>query len=572
MLETSRSVRKKTAPLWWIFLIPALAMGAVIAHPYITPSTEIEAWGDGSVLMVVGKGLVDTLPVITDDGQVLMSLDAVLEHIDDRVFWEPESDMITLTTHDTVLRMRTDQLTAHLNQRPVDLSLPVTLIDDIPHLPLGTLSELYGLSYVYHADTSTLVVDWGGTAFQTATVSSTTRARTGPGISNPWIVELSQGEEIVILEEKDGWYSIRTQGGVLAHVPKSHTQLAGIMVTQRQDRPGLPSWRPMGEKIILTWDYVGGTGANAPRFANYPPLPGVNVISPTWFHVVDGQGNMTSLADPAYVAWAHDQGLRVWALVTNGFNPDRTRQILRDPEIREKVVLQILAYAALYGVDGINIDFENMYQDDRDYFSQFVRELAPLAREQGLVVSVDVTAISLSPTWSLCYDRPALAKAADYLILMAYDQHPAASPVAGPVAALDWTERVLVRMLQEVPREQLILGVPFYTRVWTEEPRAGGGLDVSSRAVSMGVAERLVQEKNAEVEYDEKLGLNHAWYTEGSTTYRIWLEDEESIRKRAALVNQYGLPGLASWRRGFEKPEIWEVLSRELRSVPPTGD
>ena len=571
MEQTRKTKRKRRSPLWPLALVILLAAFLAVAWQLVLPhlpSSEEVGWYQGEMLLVTGDQVFDAPPARTEEGSFLLPLSFVLEHLDDTVFWEPDHDAVTITTGQAVLRMRTEQLTAHMNREPLPLSVPVLLVDGEPHLPLPLLSDLYGLSHDFHQTTQTLVVEAAGSPRQVARVKDETPARVGPDVKAPIIARPRSGDEVLVFSEESGWYRIRTPEGILGYVPKDRASLEGIRENPAPKPPSRPAWRPMGERIILTWDYVGGTGDRAARFSEYPPMPGVNVISPTWFHLKDQEGNLVNLADPEYVQWAHDQGYQVWALVSNGFDPDRTSPVLRDPEIRDHLIKQLLAYSSLYDLDGINVDFENMYQEDRDYFSQFIRELSPLAREQGLTVSIDVTAISQSPTWSLCYDRPALAQAADYLMLMAYDQHPAASQVAGPVAALDWTERVLTRMLEQVPRDQLILGIPLYTRLWKEEPLAGGGVQVSSQALSMAARDRVIEEHSAELEMDESTGLWLATYEEGPTTYKIWIEDEESIRWRAQLADRFGLPGVATWRRGFEHPGVWEVLRDELRGPP----
>ena len=130
------------------------------------------------------------------------------------------------------------------------------------------------------------------------------------------------------------------------------------------------------------------------------------------------------------------------------------------------MIKQILAYAALYGLDGINLDFENIYLKDKDAYTQFVREIAPLLREQGLVVSVAVGIPGGSETWSLSHDRKALAETVDYVCLMTYDQH---WPAPGSSAELQWVEDRLMATLEEVPPDKLLLGIPLYTRLWAEE-------------------------------------------------------------------------------------------------------
>jgi spore germination protein YaaH len=225
-----------------------------------------------------------------------------------------------------------------------------------------------------------------------------------------------------------------------------------------------------------------------------------------------------------------------------------------------------LVFSSLYNLDGINIDFENMHFHDRDLLTQFMRELTPLAHEQGLTVSIDVTMISNSLNWSRIYDRPALAEIVDYVALMAYDEHWANSPVAGPVASLPWVERGLQAVLQEVPAEKLLLGMPFYARIWKEEMLEGGDVEVSANAYSMARVQETLKEKKAAVSWDERAKQNYAEYREGDILYRVWVEDAESIRQRVELVHKYNLAGVASWRRGFEKPEIWQIIQDALAS------
>jgi spore germination protein YaaH len=254
----------------------------------------------------------------------------------------------------------------------------------------------------------------------------------------------------------------------------------------------------------------------------------------------------------------------VWGVVTNSFDPDLTHIILNNSETREKIVQQILVYAKLYQLDGINIDFENVYLKDKDMLTQFVRELVPMLKEQGLIVSMDVTVKSSSENWSMCYDRKALAEVLDYMAVMTYDQHWASSPTAGSVAQLSWVEYGIEKLLNEIPSEKLLLGLPFYTREWKEET-IDGKKKVSSRAISMDTAQKIIKEKNAVVTWDEKSGQNYAEYKEGQAVYRIWLEDAQSINLKSSLVHKYDLAGAAAWRRGFESEDIWKVLNNNLK-------
>lgn len=163
--------------------------------------------------------------------------------------------------------------------------------------------------------------------------------------------------------------------------------------------------------------------------------------------------------------------------------------------------------------------------------------------------------------WSLFLDRPALAAASDFLIVMAYDEHWAASPVAGSVASLPWVKTSMNRIIEEdmVPSEKLILGVPLYTRIWTEATEKGK-TKVSSKAVSMNAVKEIIAEKKLTPVFDKEAGQNYVEYKEDDVLRKIWIEDSTSLTARVELAQSLKLGGVAAWNRSFASPEAWEAL------------
>lgn len=321
------------------------------------------------------------------------------------------------------------------------------------------------------------------------------------------------------------------------------------LATPGQAKPAVP--------VILAWDHVR---SEPPNLAADPPHPAVTVLSPTWFVLSGPDGSVGSKADRAYVAEAKKRGVRVEPLFANGFDPDRTRAFLADPAARARSVAQVLGFCRSLGLDGINVDFENVFDDDRDRLTAYVAELARELHSAGFRVSIDVTVISDKPNWSACYDRAALGKIVDAVVLMAYDEHWRSGPVSGPVASIGWVERAVKELAELVPPGKIWLGIPFYTREWEEVPANGGWQKTGARALSMADAEARLAANGAAVSWDESAGLYYGEYLRGGKRYRIWLEEERSLALKAALVGRFGLGGAAAWRRGSEKPEAWRVL------------
>jgi len=316
------------------------------------------------------------------------------------------------------------------------------------------------------------------------------------------------------------------------------------------------------EKINLVWDVKAST-----QKLSTEPLPkGLNVLSPTWFAVKQSNGLIVNKADKDYVDLAHSKGYKVWALITNSFDPDLTHELLHNEVAQEQVLNQLLFYAGYYELDGINLDFENIYESDKTAFTHFVEKISPPLGRQNLIVSLDVTVPSNVPNWSKCYDRVNLGKAVDYVMVMTYDEHWAKSPVSGSVASYGWVKEGIENTLLSIPKEKLLLGLPFYTREWIETSDETGRSSVRSRTLSMENEEKIVQNYHLTLEWLEKEGQYYTEYQQDGNRHRIWLEEDRSIGLKADLVDQYQLAGVASWRKGFEKNSIWTVLNHKLHS------
>ena len=334
--------------------------------------------------------------------------------------------------------------------------------------------------------------------------------------------------------------------------------------------PVSPAWgqaKP-GSQVILAWDHVR---TEAPNLEVDPPHRAVDVLSPTWFVLSAADGSVASKADPAYAANAIKRGIRVEPLFANGFDPDRTRAFLADAAARARSVKTLAGFCRSLGLDGINIDFENVYDDDRDRLTSYVAELATALRQLGLRTSIDVTVASEKPNWSACYDREALGRIVDAVVLMAYDENWKGGPVSGPVASIGWVERAVSELARLVPPGKIWLGVPLYTREWEETPVDGQWKKTGALALSMADAETRLARNGASVAWDPSLGLRYGEYLKDGKRYRIWLEDERSLALKAGLVTRYGLGGVAAWRRGFEKPAAWKVLGELKKGVKPLG-
>nr|WP_099458661.1 glycosyl hydrolase family 18 protein [Paenibacillus crassostreae] len=510
------------------------------------------------------KGEMLEYSALGSEENLKIPLPVLQDVIDPYIRHEAETESIILTTSEKLVLLTADKTEAMINNEITELRFAPEESDGVMYLPISVLKELYGVAVHEDVDSGAVMLMEAGERIPMGKVVTgkpdrTIAMRVESSIHAPIILDVPDGTELRIWSSQDEWYYVQLDNGYTGYIQKTKVVLSEDRIvespestTTRAER----SWK--GKPVNLIWEAVY---QRKPDPDSIGKLPGVNVVSPTWFSMVDGEGNVRSQADLEYVKWAHEQGMEVWGLLSNSFEPDLTSEAMSSFESRINVINQMIQYADLFQLDGINIDFENVYTKDGDNITQFMRELKPLAEAEELIVSIDVTPKSNSEMWSVFLDREALGKVADYLIVMAYDEHWASSPEAGSVASLPWVERSLERIIDEdnVPPEKLILGIPLYTRVWSEKV-LDGETKVSSKALSMDSVEEIIRTKKLTPTYLEAEQQNYVEYTEDDILKKIWIEDEVSLKSRVELAKSLQLGGIASWNRSFANDNAWKVL------------
>lgn len=560
-----RRQRRRGGVYWFLFAL-ALVITCIIGYVKLVPSFEQRDVAYSYEHPIYYNGELQQHGALIQDEHIklpLPLLDDLLE--DSPIYYESETNTLVLTTLDKVLRFKTESLNALLNEKSYELTITAQVEDDTVYIPAELIEQLYGL-HVEQMNSGVIALYDAEFSVKTASIArkNGTPLRAEPSIKSAYYRELEPGEELLVWETGEDWTKVQTMNGTQGYIKSSHIELGDpIVYTPNIEKVEGLKHDLSGQRINLTWDAIYN---KQPNLSNMPSMEGLNVISPTWFELMDAEGTIQGKATHEYMEWAHKRGYQVWALFSNGFEPERTSTVLASTEKRFSMIQQLVAFAQLYQLDGINIDFENVYTEDKENLVQFVKEMMPIMHEQGLVVSIDVTPKSNSEMWSVFLDRQALGKLVDYMMVMAYDEHWASSPKAGSVASLPWVEQSIKRILEEdqVAPEKLILGMPLYARVWTEETLEDGSTKVSSKAIGMTKAAELIKEHELTPEVDEASGQHYVEYVENGLKQRIWLEDELSIAGRVALVHKYKLAGVATWQRAFAKDDIWSVISEQL--------
>lgn len=529
----------------------------------------------GTRLVIGGELIKDPHSPYIQNGQVYLPFETIKKHIDEYIWYDEALLKVTVTTRDRVIRMRTGSLDALINEKPMELKFPVAEKNGTIYLPIDFLREFYGISVSYVESNDVVILDFNNKVYRTAwPLDAKTFVRRGPSIYEPIVKKyIGQGEKgldiyrtvetsLIVFDESEEWYRVRANDGTLGYVKKDEVDISGAQYSIDKEEETASPILTEG-KINLIWEMTYSKS----NIKLGEETPGIDVISPTWFEIVDKAGTIKNRATPEYVEYAHKNGWQVWALFSNSFSDiEGTSIILNNSDTRQEIIRSILAYAALYKLDGINLDFENMYKTDKDAYTQFVREFYPLAKEQGLFVSVDVSVPDGSDTWSKCYDRKALAESVDYICLMTYDQHWSTSPKAGSTAELIWVEENLQKTLNEVPANKLLLGIPLYTRLWTVDSGEPGSKP-SSVALNVDTAWERAGENEAVVVWNDISGQYQATFEKEGKSYHMWIEDQNSVNMKTSLIHKYNLAGACVWAANFADKNVFNIFERNLKHI-----
>ncbi len=552
-----------------IIVIAAAGFGSIIIekYSYSKEHADLDEY--------FGVAGADDVPIILQDARIeehakiwdnVCYFDFATVHLyfNDRFYEDKQEGLLLYALPDSVLRTEigSSQIsTSYAGADEADMEDVGYVISryegDVLYVAVDFVKKYANFSYElftqpYHMQ---IYTEWNER--QMADIIKDTQVRYQGGIKSDILTDVAKGDSVTILEEMENWTKVKTQDAYIGYVENKRLSdkysVEPVPVTDYTEPVFNGNTRDY--KINLAWHAVYSLEGNDTLQGLIAPTQTVNVVSPTWFILTGNEGEYTSIASKEYVSKAHDMGLEVWALISNITESEtiNMQELLGRTSTRTKLIDNLIATALEYDLDGINIDFEHIGEDAGEGFIQFIRELSILCRANGIVLSVD----NHVPTgYNGYYHRKEQGIFADYVIIMGYDEHYAGSEEAGSVASINFVEDGIARMVKEVAPEKVINAIPFYTRIWETN-----GAEVTSQSVSMGMAEEYLANHAVEAQWDETTCQNYGEYQSGNSYFQVWMEDEESIKVKLNVMENYHIGGIAEWRLGLEKASVWEVIA-----------
>lgn len=554
--EEIEAKKKKIKRRFFIFVaLVVLVIAGFIANDYIILDQNEKT------SLVINNGNISNLKhdILIEDDVIYISKDDIKNFFDRYIYLDEENNQIITTYDKKIATIGFEGNILTINGANKKIYANAKKEGETIYLPISEMKDVYGIEIENIKDSKVVTIDSIDREQKKAMASKDAAVKSSTGFIAKTIDRINKGAYVIVVSKTDdGWTKIRTPNGKVGYVKND------VVVNEVKIRENMVEEPQIKGKVNMFWDFYSQY-ANAPTRSE--KIEGVNVVSPSFFYINSKAQFKENVGEKgkAYIEWAHNNGYKVWAMLSNSYEDNMieiTSKIMNNYKYRQALIENIVDVCVKYKLDGINIDFENMKKEDIDMFSRFIIELTPRMKEIGLVTSVDVTAPDGGDTWSLCFDRNVIGHVADYIVFMAYDQNGTGSRTAGTTAGYNWTVANLKKFIktEEVKSSKIILGIPFYTRVWTENTDG----KLTSNIVNMKDINKVIP-SNAQKQWLDDLKQNYVEYQEKGATKKIWIEDLDSIKAKVSLVNEYELGGVSAWAKDREDPDVWAVIANELK-------
>nr|WP_254178475.1 polysaccharide deacetylase family protein [Cytobacillus oceanisediminis] len=284
----------------------------------------------------------------------------------------------------------------------------------------------------------------------------------------------------------------------------------------------------------------------------------ITTLVPEWIQVTTDL-KLKSSTDLSIVKEANKHEIKILPLVNNfidnKWDSDVLHRLFTAPGAEDRFINEMLYYVKTNGFEGINIDFEAIKPADKDHFTQFMSKVYKAFHKEGFMVTLDV------PPNDESYDYTSLAKYADRVIVMLYDQHYSMS-TPGPVAQTDWVKDNLNQA--EIPAGKLVAGLGTYGYDWEE------GSDKPAADMTFGDIMKLGSEANLNINWSMKAGNPYLRYKQNGKNHTVWFLDAATFYNQMNLAINGGSTGIAIWRLGSEDPSIWSFINKPKEIINPS--
>lgn len=550
-----------------VILVVLIVAGIILYNVRYSPTSEtmtLEEYyevADGETAIIIDGELISktdgTALGLVRNNKPYVQAELINDSIKDVYAYDEVGHTVCYTTKEGTYKANAGSKGYTFNGQSVNKDY-VPFIEEAgrAYISLAFIKDSNGTDYTFNENPARTAIYTAGKERTTATVRKDTPMRRFGGNRSKILSTAKEDEEVTIVDNYGSWSQILTEEGVLGCVENGYLKDKETNNNKTGAAQEELNHNLMKEKIRMGWHQIFNNTANDQVSSVISVAEGMNVISPTWIQIKDNKGNINDMSSASYVQFCHDKNIKVWSLVSNIEKDVDEGSLFKVAQNRENLINNIINSVTAVGADGINVDMESVGDANVDGYVEFIKELALKCKEKGLVLSVDNHNID-----SANYKVGIQSRYADYIVLFGYDETWTGSPTAGSNNSMGFVKEGVEDMLDEgVDKNQLILAIPFYTRLWTQT-----GQNVTSETVSLKDTPDLLAKNNATPTWIKENKENYAEWQKGDGKCMIWIVDDKSLKERCDYAMSKNIAGISAWKLGYETVDTWKMIKDTVK-------
>ncbi|MBQ9391765.1 MAG: hypothetical protein IJU02_06200 [Lachnospiraceae bacterium] len=550
-----------------VILVVLIVAGIILYNVRYSPTSEtmtLEEYyevADGETAIIIDGELISktdgTALGLVRNNKPYVQAELINDSIKDVYAYDEVGHTVCYTTKEGTYKANAGSKGYTFNGQSVNKDY-VPFIEEAgrAYISLAFIKDSNGTDYTFNENPARTAIYTAGKERTTATVRKDTPMRRFGGNRSKILSTAKEDEEVTIVDNYGSWSQILTEEGVLGCVENGYLKDKETSNNKTGAAQEELNHNLMKEKIRMGWHQIFNNTANDQVSSVISVAEGMNVISPTWIQIKDNKGSINDMSSASYVQFCHDKNIKVWSLVSNIEKDVDEGSLFKVAQNRENLINNIINSVTAVGADGINVDMESVGDANVDGYVEFIKELALKCKEKGLVLSVDNYNID-----SANYKVGIQSRYADYIVLFGYDETWTGSPTAGSNNSMGFVKEGVEDMLDEgVDKNQLILAIPFYTRLWTQT-----GQNVTSETVSLKDTPDLLAKNNATPTWIKENKENYAEWQKGDGKCMIWIVDDKSLKERCDYAMSKNIAGISAWKLGYETVDTWKMIKDTVK-------
>jgi peptidoglycan/xylan/chitin deacetylase (PgdA/CDA1 family)/spore germination protein YaaH/GT2 family glycosyltransferase len=234
-----------------------------------------------------------------------------------------------------------------------------------------------------------------------------------------------------------------------------------------------------------------------------------------------------------------------------GWDGANMARLLASADKRQTLLAQLAKAMARHKASGAFFDIEDLPASAHDDYRTLLAEAR--TRLPAMLGRAAVPIMLAAPVADEAWDLAAYARAADRVVLMAYDEH-WQSGAPGPIASQAWYARVVESAVARTGADRAIVAIGSYAFDWSKDRALADSITVPqawARAAEAGTTPL----------FDPASGNTGFAYVAAGVRHEVWMLDALSAWNQLLAVRRVHPAGVALWRLGSEDPGFWSALA-----------